>query len=524
MAADDLFDATPIPPLAPDAMGVPPMGPPPPVPVAPPKGDSTTSSIFKLLAGALAAGMGPGGGTGLLHGMSQGQQRADHERQIQQQQAQTQYNQTRTDWEQQQKLNQQELDKRSQTFQTNVQSLRKTTAGLKTKEQYDSYITAYANGLQGMGYKVDANYLRQAAPYVAQSATKQAQDVLTKWMGNDLNKKLLTEDPQRAMTSIVPFDRDGDGVPEKVTIGDLGLLAGMFSADPKSGAPMFAPAGTVATQRANADGILQSLIKQDEAEGKVMSPARMIELQEKAIRLAGEAKPKPAGAGSGVTADDIKPGDRRYKVAEDLAFGRLTFPQFRTLYAYSRDKDEKTSIYEKASTINPNFNPASFELGYKFAANPKVEQQVASINNVLSGVPDLLKFSDAAKRAGATSLNGFIQRGGIAMGGKRYTDFRAAQIGFADELSGALGYGSATDMSREMGFNMVDPNLSPDNFRSAVENVVVPFVQRKKATLVGPMGIYGTADNNPGAQTPTVAGPTSEQWVRDPKTGKLVKP
>jgi hypothetical protein len=200
---------------------------------------------------------------------------------------------------------------------------------------------------------------------------------------------------------------------------------------------------------------------------------------------------------------DIQPGSKEYKVAEDLAFGRLTFQQFRSLYSYSRDVSAKTSIYLKAGDLNPNFNPAQFEMGYKFASNPKIQQQVASVNNVMSGVPDLLKASDAASRMGATALNKVVLPGGVAFGGRKYTDFRTAQIAFADELSGALGYGSATDMSREMGFNMTDPAMSPANFRSAIENIIVPFVQRKKASLLGPMGPYGTPDMNPSAKDPT---------------------
>lgn len=197
------------------------------------------------------------------------------------------------------------------------------------------------------------------------------------------------------------------------------------------------------------------------------------------------------------SAADIQPGSKEYKVASDLAEGRLTFQQLRTLYSYSRDVNKKLAIYEKASEINPNFSPAAFEMGYKFASSPKVQAQVASINNVLSGVGDLVKASDAAARSGVTLLNQFVVPGGVAFGGKKYSDFKTAQIAFADELSGALGYGSATDMSREMGFNMTNPSLSPENFRSAVENIIVPFVNRKKASMLGQMGPYAGAAGGP---------------------------
>ena len=198
---------------------------------------------------------------------------------------------------------------------------------------------------------------------------------------------------------------------------------------------------------------------------------------------------------------EIQPNTPQFRVAQDLAYGRMTFSQFRTIFAYSRNAGEKQAIYNKAAELNPNFNPASFEMGFQLARNPKVQQQLASLDNVVEGVPDLLRISDQATRSGVTALNKVIVPGGVAIGGKKYSNFRTAQIAFADELSGALGYGSATDMSREMGFNMTDPNLSPENFRSGLEQVVVPFVQRKRSTLLNQMGIYGQPGMNPAAGT-----------------------
>ena len=130
-------------------------------------------------------------------------------------------------------------------------------------------------------------------------------------------------------------------------------------------------------------------------------------------------------------------------------------------------------------------------MGFKLASNPKVQQQLASLDNVKVGVDHLLKFSHAAERTGATILNKAVIPGGIAIGNHKYSDFKTARTAFADELSGALGYGSATDMSREMGFSMTDQNLSPASFRSAIQDVIMPFVERKKKTLLNQMGVYG---------------------------------
>lgn len=203
----------------------------------------------------------------------------------------------------------------------------------------------------------------------------------------------------------------------------------------------------------------------------------------------------------------ITPGTREFRIAQDLAYGKLTMPQFRSMTAYSRDTNKKMDIYDKAGELNPNFNAASFEMGFTLAKNPKVQQQLASMDNVQAGIPDLLKHSKAAKRTGITALNGIVTKGGVMLGGKHYSNFHTAQIGFADELSGALGFGSATDMSRQMGVDMTNGNLSPENFEAAIQDVVLPFIQRKRSTLLNQMGIYGQPGMNPAAGSPSGATP-----------------
>jgi hypothetical protein len=204
---------------------------------------------------------------------------------------------------------------------------------------------------------------------------------------------------------------------------------------------------------------------------------------------------------------EIKPGSGEYKIAQKLAYGGMTFQQFRSMLATRSSgpadaNQKKIAIFDLACQLNPNFNPAQFEMGFKLASSPKVQQQLASLDNVRSGVDDLLKFSEAATRTGSPLLNTAVIPGGINIGNHHYSDFKTARIAFADELSGALGYGSATDMSREMGKAMTDPNLSPEAFRSAIQDAVIPFVERKKKALLDQMGIYGQPGMNPAAGDP----------------------
>lgn len=229
-------------------------------------------------------------------------------------------------------------------------------------------------------------------------------------------------------------------------------------------------------------------------EKRVQAANTLAELEKHDIRLAGNK----AGASTTGRMEStrnlapyvIKPHSPEFRVAQDLAYGKIDFADLQKLYSYNRDSGLKVALYDKARELNPNFSPKDFEAGFKFASSPKIVAQLSSLDNVVQGVPDLLKFSDLATRTGTPILNQFVNKGGYWIGDKHYSDFNIARIAFADELSGALGYGSATDMSRDMGFNMADPKLSPEAFTSAVQDVVVPFVQRKRSSITNMMGPY----------------------------------
>jgi len=216
----------------------------------------------------------------------------------------------------------------------------------------------------------------------------------------------------------------------------------------------------------------------------------------------------------------IVPGTPEFKVAQDLAYGKLTFQGFRALYAYSRDEQTRLAIYNKATELNPNFSEAQFTAGYRFFARPQTRQQLAAIDNVEAGVGDLLRLSDAAERAGAPVLNQFINPGGYMVGNRNYSNFNLARTAFADELSGALGMGGATDMTRQMGFDMTDPNLSPAQFRDGVQRVVWGFLNRKRDSLIDEMSVYGDEERKRAEELGRKQGLTPEGMPRPSKPGK----
>lgn len=205
-----------------------------------------------------------------------------------------------------------------------------------------------------------------------------------------------------------------------------------------------------------------------------------------------------------VNSDISGPDDKRFKIAQDLAYGKLSFQQFRTLYAYSRQTGDKVAIYNKASELNPNFDPSAFELGLKFAGDAQSRRQIAAADNVLAGVGPLIEASDAAARSGVPLLNKAILGAGYTLGGVHYATFAAAQKAFADEVSGALGFGTASDMKLALGIDLTDKNLSPAAFRDVIQNTVVPFVQRKRQAILNQFGNYGKTVS--GFSNPQVSG------------------
>jgi hypothetical protein len=220
--------------------------------------------------------------------------------------------------------------------------------------------------------------------------------------------------------------------------------------------------------------------------------------------------PKSDGS-SGTGSVSIAKDSPQYKVAQDLAYGGLTFQQFRTLYAYSRDINQKLGIYQLATQLNPAFNAADFEAGYEFYKDPQVRKQLSAADNAISNIDTVIQLSNDAQRSGITAVNKIELPAKYSIGDKAVAKFDQAQMLLADEISGVLGYGSGTDMKLKLGIDVIDGNLNPETFASNMEQLR-EFLQKKKSSLLSQTSVYGDPTvggqkNNPqtnlGTSTPT---------------------
>lgn len=226
-------------------------------------------------------------------------------------------------------------------------------------------------------------------------------------------------------------------------------------------------------------------------------------------------------------ASAIVPGTDEFNIARDLAYGKLTYDGFKGLVSY-RDTNLRMAIYTKATQLNPDFTQSLFEAGYRFFARPQTRQQLGAIDNVQAATDDMIQLSEAAKRGGSPLMNKFELPAGYMLGSKPYSNFQTALTAYADELSGALGFGSTTDMTRQLGIKMSDGNVDPDTFLSNLQ-IVQGFLERKRNGLLGQMSVYG----KPGGMIPEIhdmdeynALPPGSKWRKpsDPPTTERTKP
>lgn len=364
--------------------------------------------------------------------------------------------------------------------------------GVTDPNQIMSYLNAYDNG-DSTGGNFTAEEISKSLGFLSKPndpLVSSAMSWVTDAAKNGADPKLVQQAMSLARTN---------------PSGAMAMLAGALSD------PYKAQKDALALEQAQAN------LKKTRAEANQAAGGKMLSVND-ALALGVPFGTTEAQAyGKGVI-ESLKPSDKDFKIAQDLAYGSLTMPQFKQLYANTKNTVQKQNMYVTAKELNPNFDPAAFELGYTFAANPKIREQVSSLDSIGDATQKVIDASDNAVRTG-TGLNDLVVKGGIALGNKQYSTMRLARAAYANELADALGYRSADDLSRDIGFDITDQNLSAAQFKDGIEQVVAPFLASKRSSLVNAMGIYGKVMNQ---QASGVAGQgAGTVKMKDPKTGDV---
>lgn len=226
-------------------------------------------------------------------------------------------------------------------------------------------------------------------------------------------------------------------------------------------------------------------------------------------------------ANAATAAKPIEEGSREYRAAQDLAYGKLTFNDFTKLYPSRGSGPQaalRAAVYDKARELNPAFDVSQFEAGFKMFQNPAIRQRLVAIDSL---GPVIDQISELAKQADLTdipAMNRLLASAKFNIGDTTITNYRQLQTLLGDEVGNALGVGSGSDMKTKMGLDLVNPNLSPANFVSTMQQLKSVLGARKLA-LLGTMGPYGQSQTG-GADTPPPFNPPKVKTY-NPKTGKL---
>jgi hypothetical protein len=228
---------------------------------------SKSAKLIQLALMGLAGGLGPGAGTGILRGLHTGVQQRQQQAREQDRYNQQQYQAQRQDYELQARQYAAEQQRREQILQQNLTNLRTIAPKLQDKAEYDRYIEAYTSGLQGLGFRMNPNFLRSAVPYVAPTAKDTAAKALEAFWKNPQNET-LKKNPEQLANTYIQFDRDGDGTPEMVPFAEVSTIAQMPVGMDDKGNPIKLPKGTTEPQKANADTLYNESLQLARAEGK----------------------------------------------------------------------------------------------------------------------------------------------------------------------------------------------------------------------------------------------------------------
>lgn len=442
MAADDLYNVIPVPELSPQDLGV--SLPTPMAPQAPVQsGPSPAGRALSLLASGFAAALGPHRGGGIPQGMVLAQRNMQAQEQQKQQQEQVQYQREQQLFAQQQAQFQAETDKKQAIYKNAVDSLRKSVSGMSDSAQYDQTVNGFANLLQSGGIRATANQLRVAAPFVQPSAQSRASKVLDSLLKDPLTEAALKQDPQKALSGTIAFDANGDGTPEKFTIGQLAAIAGRpMLQDPITGSPIVPDSPKEKLPSDIVSQKIQSLNDLFLATNHRQPTAKEHDDILNQAKEWSKEKPPSDASNSSIDMDAVA------SASDAIRAHRMAPSQLSLVGGMGATGVKfKQAVIADVLKNEPKFDFTEAESNFQFGKNTGTQNTVRYIDTVQESMPLVLASAQKLQNGRVRSINALINAGKNQLNDVDLKKFQTDVLFVADEIAKILqggGTGSGT--------------------------------------------------------------------------------
>lgn len=495
---------------------LPPPPPPPPSPLQDPR-----QQLLALAALGMALGQGPrGGGAGALQGFSDASQQMHQEQLGRWQQIVQQNQRDQALVVGQQRAVDQDYLKRENALKQTLINFKTASSKVGSKAEYDALADSYGNLLRASGYRtMSPDWLRANIPYMQPSESSTATKAFADWMKNPNNKRLLDENPQVALNSLVEVDLNGDGVKERFPLAQLAEKAGQSFAHDATGfiAVPKTPGGTSAF-----DVKYQALLSQFRAENRrEPNPKENNGLVDQAI-VASKEKPEP-------TADDalvaLSPAGLDAAALQYAKTGQLPAMGLSKNGASTRSK-----IINRAADLYPNLDVAANKAGFaadegSLKAIQKQRDAVVAFES--TATQNLDRFIAQASQVPDTKIpllnKPYRQIRRQILGDTDLAGFDAARLAAQNEIAKVLNSanlsGQLTDNARHEMQQALDPNATSAQLVAAAKILKADMATRRQSYDTQLAEIQSRVKRVPG-QAPTVpTTPLPSRFTIVPKGG-----
>lgn len=506
-----------------------PPGPPPqaplprPVPPSAPAQPGAMQNILQMALLGLSAGLGPHNalGRGIAGGVGQTQHEGEALRQVQFHNQQTQYQQQQQEFlrqdqmaQQQARYEAQQQAQRQQAFQQALTSIRNEVKTLPDKATYDKRIEGFAGILQGSGYRLDANWLRQAVPYIAPSGKQKAEAALKAFFANPLTVQQLKDDPNAVANGSMQIDLNDDGVAEVVPIRKVMEAAGQSMLADDQGNPLALAPGTQGDMKHVA---LQQMIAQFRAENRRAPDAKeMLKLVADAAKV-GQRPPSVSG-GSGASSDDVS------EIVSGIADGSQP-PTLSGLYRNTAAV--RAGLHRQGYDLTAATQ--DWEATKKFMSTANGSQQTKmrqSVDNAYHSLDVIESLAEQWAGGRFPPLNkarlAAAKNGAMGQDAQKIATLLDAQISdVTSELGNVyMGGNSPTDHALSLAAQNLSADWALPQLKAAINQSRNNLrIRQNSMKNTGPVSMSGR-DN---AYAPAPAPSGDVEFVRDPKTGKMTR-